>query len=46
MFDTDQESIHSYVLSFQDQEGDWLIADQVPWRYVYIYIYIVCLFSG
>lgn len=32
MFGKCQESIHSYVLSFQDQEGDWQLADQVPWR--------------
>lgn len=32
MFGKCQESIHSYLLSFQDQEGDWQRADQVPWR--------------
>lgn len=28
----------SYRLTYQDKEGDWLLAGDVPWKYVYIYI--------
>ncbi|KAI5680911.1 hypothetical protein M9H77_02138 [Catharanthus roseus] len=32
MFGKCQESFHSYLLIFQDKEGDWKIVDDVPWR--------------
>lgn len=31
------EDIESYTLTYQDKEGDWLLAGDVPWKYVYIY---------
>ncbi|XP_016754532.1 auxin-responsive protein IAA29 [Gossypium hirsutum] len=32
MFDIFDENRRSFKLTYQDKEGDWLIAEDVPWR--------------
>jgi auxin-responsive protein IAA len=29
---TGQENSSNYRLTYQDREGDWLLAEDVPWR--------------
>lgn len=42
MFDKCEMDSDNYKLTYQDREGDWLLADDqdVSWRYTYIYIII------
>ncbi|WVZ11421.1 hypothetical protein V8G54_015951 [Vigna mungo] len=35
MFGTGHQESNSYELAYQDKEGDWLLAQDVPWRQVY-----------
>lgn len=35
MFGTGHRESNSYELAYQDKEGDWLLAQDVPWRQVY-----------
>ncbi|XP_074281113.1 auxin-induced protein 22D-like [Silene latifolia] len=32
MFGKDQDRVDDYKLTYQDEEGDWLLAGDVPWR--------------
>ncbi|OMO57732.1 Phox/Bem1p [Corchorus olitorius] len=32
MFGISEENRNSFKLTYQDREGDWLIAEDVPWR--------------
>ncbi|KAI3443868.1 hypothetical protein Pfo_000533 [Paulownia fortunei] len=34
MFGKCQENVKMYKLTYQDREGDWLLAGDVPWEYV------------
>ncbi|KAL2929644.1 Auxin-responsive protein IAA29 [Bienertia sinuspersici] len=35
MFGKEQDTMHDYELTYQDGDGDWLLAGDVPWRYIY-----------
>lgn len=34
--ETGHQQFNSYELAYQDKEGDWLLAEDVPWRQVLI----------
>jgi len=40
MFATDHQESNSYELAYQDKEGDWLLAQDVPWRQVHLNYYL------
>ncbi|VFQ97474.1 unnamed protein product [Cuscuta campestris] len=31
LFGRDEEDVEAYALTYQDKEGDWLLAGDVPW---------------
>ena len=35
---TGDDSVADYELTYQDKDGDWLLAGDVPWRYVILVI--------